>query len=91
MTENLKKTEKDYLTLIGDIISNYKNGNLELAKKDYESIPEHEIVDMPHVYSLHLNLGYILDDHPILNTESLLNEVIIEYLNEKKKYYSEVE
>lgn len=74
-------TEKEYFKHhIGNIISFYNNEKKEDAQKIYKDFFEGKDINFPAIFSLVLNIEYILDDnYTLMSKDNLLNEVIEEY------------
>ena len=83
-------TEKEYLEHIGNIISLYKNEKKEEAQKIYKDFFEGKNINFPAIFSLVLNIEFILDDdYTLMSKDNLLDEVTEEYLKRKQQLMSE--
>lgn len=82
-------TELEYLNYIGEIISLYKDEEKEEAQKIYKDLFEGKDIEFPAIFSLMLNIEYILDDsYTLMSKDNLLDEVIEEYLKRKQQLMS---
>ncbi|MEI6479193.1 MAG: hypothetical protein WCO18_02765, partial [bacterium] len=72
------------------IISLYKNEKKEEAQKIYKDYFEGKDINFPVIFSLVLNIEFILDDnYTLMSKDNLLNEVTEEYLKRKQQLMSE--
>ena len=83
-------SEKEYLNYIDDIISLYRNEKKEAAQKIYKDFFEGKDIKFPAIFSIALNIEYILDDnYTLMSKDNLLEDVIEEYLKRKQQLLSE--
>lgn len=86
----MKTTEEEYLKHIKEIIFLYKHENKKGAQKVYKDFFEGEDIKFPAIFSLILNIEYILDDnYTLMSKDNLLEEVTEEYLKIKQQLLSE--
>ena len=77
--------EIEYLDQIGNIIALYKDENKMEAQKIYKDFFEGKDIEFPDIFSLILNIDYILDDnYTLMSKDNLMEEVIEEFLKIKQ-------